>query len=574
MNSGADPADSLIGELIDDRYRILRLIGRGGMGAVYEAEATRLGRRCAVKVLLPEHNQRAAVVERFRREAHVAARVKHPNVVEIFDTGTTRGGFGYIAMELLTGETLDHTLRRDGRIPWPRAKHIVLQLCRALAVAHGRRVVHRDMKLENCFRITLDDDPDHLKVLDFGIAKLMEPDADQATPLTATNSVVGTYAYMAYEQVSGMDCDHRVDIWAVGIILYQLLTGSLPFKGHNQGQIWLAIVQHTPPPLAHVAPDADIPAAVEAIVTRALEKHRDARYPTIEALALDLINVDGIGTASGRIMLPTGYPSSLTIDAQALTIAGVDALDQTELDSDPLARDTDGATGDTVDTTDPGAQVLAPPAEQHATVIPDREPLPVPPPIHESTPRRSHTRLAALAIGATAAIVAVALLLSTPPDPQPLPEPVVPPSPSAPPSEPAAAVEPPPAPTPAPPLEPALPPVAGDPAEPATPASSAKRKPPTGKKTPTGSFTANVLAELKRLKKHLATRPCFADVGKQRVDVALEISPATGKAFHVSVTAPNPELTNCAKQALAAFRFSTGSLGEPIYVNPRYQLNP
>lgn len=304
--------DPLIGTVIDDRYRILRVIGRGGMGVVYDAEATRLGDRlCAVKVLLPEFTLNETAVARFRREAQVAARVKHPNVVEIFDTGATPGGLGYIAMELLSGETLDRTLRREGPLPWSRAARILLQICRALAAAHAQKIVHRDMKPENCFRCGREGDDDFIKVLDFGIAKLTNTD-DAGLRLTATNSVVGTYAYMSFEQVRGEEVDHRADVWAVGVILYEMLTGVLPFRGTNQGQIWTAITHYEPEPLRNIAPGAMIPDAVEAIVRQALAKPLSERYPTIEALARAIagVHADAGGPDLPRISRPQ-FPTNI-----------------------------------------------------------------------------------------------------------------------------------------------------------------------------------------------------------------------------------------------------------------------
>lgn len=282
----ASPAGDLVGQVIEDRYRIIRVLGRGGMGVVYEAEAVRLGRSCAVKVLLPEFTSNKVATERFRREAQVAARVKHSNVVEIFDTGTISDGRGYIAMELLEGESLDRTLRREVCLPWPRARHIILQVCRALGAAHARGVVHRDVKPENCFRTSQDGDDDIIKVLDFGIAKLTAPEASEAAQrLTATASVIGTYAYMAYEQIAGQDVDARADVWAVGVMLYEMLTGRLPFIGQNQGQMWMAIAQYEPAAMRNIAPDTGIPEAVEVIVQQALAKQRDDRFPSMEALA-------------------------------------------------------------------------------------------------------------------------------------------------------------------------------------------------------------------------------------------------------------------------------------------------
>ncbi len=297
------------------------------MGKVYEAEAIRLDRLCAFKVLPQAYTKDDIAVKRFRREAKVVALVKHPHVVEIFDTGTTSEGSGYIAMEMLHGENLARTLRHEKRIPWPRARHIILQICRALAAAHAKHIVHRDMKPENCFRISQESDHDFIKVLDFGIAKLMDPEGGEgALKLTASDIVVGTCAYMAYEQISGQECDHRVDIWAVGVILYELLTGVRPFRGENQGQIWTSIVQNTPSPLRFIAPGVGIPYAVEAIVARALAKSRDARYPTIEALAHDLamVDEDEVASASPVGLVPNhaGVSTKRMADVHSGIVAG------------------------------------------------------------------------------------------------------------------------------------------------------------------------------------------------------------------------------------------------------------
>jgi tRNA A-37 threonylcarbamoyl transferase component Bud32 len=324
MSAIGEPAtDPLIGQIIDGRYLIRRAIGRGGMGVVYEAEATRLGRRlCAFKVLLPEFTRSDMAAARFSREAELAGRVKHPNVVEIFDSGTTAEGRGYIAMELLLGESLDRLLRREGRLPWPRAQHIITQICRALEVAHAAKIVHRDMKPENCFLCVRDDDPDFIKVLDFGIAKLTSTEGHDAPRLTATNSIIGTYAYMANEQVRGEVIDHRVDIWAVGVMLYEMLTGRLPFRGSNQGQIWTAICNYDPEPMRNIAPDAGIPEPVEAIVRQALARARDERFPTVEALARAIAGVN----ADGNIRTVTGELAGPVLAAVAAPFPGTDPV--------------------------------------------------------------------------------------------------------------------------------------------------------------------------------------------------------------------------------------------------------
>lgn len=292
-NSGgfevAEP--SLEGEVLEGRYRIRERLGRGGMGAVYRAEHVSLGRECAVKVLLPKYTSHETAIKRFRREARAACRVNHDNVVEIYDTGQTEDGLGYIAMELLRGENLAATLRRERRLPWSRVKHIVLQICRALAAAHAQGIVHRDMKPDNCFRVNRHGDPDFIKILDFGIAKLTSSEQEGSTRLTASDSVVGTYSYMSYEQVCGLPCDHRIDIWATGVIVYELITGALPFRGINSGQIWAAIVQSEPIPMSSALPHAGIPAALDAVVLKALAKNPSQRFRTIVEFASALAEV-------------------------------------------------------------------------------------------------------------------------------------------------------------------------------------------------------------------------------------------------------------------------------------------
>ena len=355
----------LIGQVVDGRYRILKVIGRGGMGIVYQAEQVRLARRpCAVKVLLPEYTRNDTVRLRFEREAETAARVKHPNVVEILDTGTIQGGSGYIAMELLVGEPLDAFLRREGPLPWSRARNLILQICRALAAAHAQGVVHRDVKPQNCFRSTVNDDPDVIKVLDFGIAKLTDSD-DVALPrLTDTDTVLGTYAYMALEQIQGKAIDHRVDIWAAGVILYEMLTGRPPFRGQNPLQLSLAIAQHDPTPMSHVIPS--LPDGLDAIVEQALAKDRDLRFSTIDAFvrAFAAIPGDSLTVLATGVTAPapaqasdtrveTVLPSQVSIDG--LTVIAPE-------DVQPITHETTHSV--VTPSTHPGHDEGSPPALQ------------------------------------------------------------------------------------------------------------------------------------------------------------------------------------------------------------------
>lgn len=278
----------LLGTVIDGRFQVLAILGQGGMGAVFEARQVALERRCALKVMLPGLLEVPMAKQRFVREAQLAARIKHPNVVEVFDTGTTQDGLSYIAMEYLEGEGLDRTLERERRLPWRRARHIVLQICRALEAAHASRIVHRDLKPANCVRITLAGDSDYVKIVDFGIAKALQG-ADQQTKLTLGDGPLGTVDYMAYEQALGLeDCDHRVDIWAVGVILFELLTGNLPFRGANSSspmQRLAAIIHRDPTPLREAIPASAIPEGTEEVILQALTKDRNHRFQTITELA-------------------------------------------------------------------------------------------------------------------------------------------------------------------------------------------------------------------------------------------------------------------------------------------------
>lgn len=536
------PAGDLIGQVLEDRYRILRLIGRGGMGAVYEAEAVRLGRRCAVKVLLPEFTGSDAAVQRFRREAQVAAKIKHPNVVEIFDTGTTPDGVGYIAMELLIGESLDRTLQREGRLPWSRARKLTVQICRALAAAHAEHVVHRDMKPENCHRVVRDGDDDFIKVLDFGIAKLTDPTPTAGTPrLTATNAVIGTYAYMAYEQIAGQDCDHRVDVWAAGVMLYEMLTGALPFVGDNPGQIWAAIFQTTPAPLATHVPG--IPAAVEDIVRRALARDRDQRYPDADALARALLAVpaDDADTSADaslreRMAAPTVDLASASHSgptAFAATVAAAPRVNHPTDRVDPEARTALGERADTAESL----------RTAHTTAVP----LPPPPP----APRKRISRRALLffgSLGAPALIAAVTLSGRDRERPS---------------SHDAVTSDPPPPPvtdvTQAPPR-----PVAAPPPDESAPPDTKAEEPPAKKSAPREPYAKRVAAEIKRAQ-HKVKNECMGLVGKVRVD--LVISAATGRATKIDIgtLASTTMLARCVQRILKPWRFPKGEPGDADY---------
>ena len=307
------------GHMLDQRYRLGRLLGQGGMACVYLGEDTRLGKAVAVKVLHREYALQPKVVQRFSQEARAISRVRHPNVVDVTDHGVTPDGTVYLVMELLQGEDLSTTLAREGPLPWSRLGPIALQICAALATVHRAGIVHRDVKPSNCFRVRVAGNPDVIKVLDFGIAKVLEGPAPGA-PQSTTGSLLGTPEYMAPELPKGLRPDARVDIYSLGVLIYKLLTGSAPFTGEGY---MVLLTRHmfdpVEPPRAR-APERDISPEVEALVLRALAKERDDRWPSMTALA-EAIAATLPGRPSARVWLDASDAPAPVVRSEAVAQA-------------------------------------------------------------------------------------------------------------------------------------------------------------------------------------------------------------------------------------------------------------
>jgi len=337
--------DSLIGSLLGERYQLLRLIGQGGMGAVYLATHVIIGKQIAVKVLSPDYSRNPADVQRFLGEARSASLIRHDHVVDIADFGYTPQGQAYLVMEYLEGEDLAHTLQRVGRMPWFRVSNLIMQIGSALAAAHAKGIVHRDMKPENCFRVRRDGDEDFIKVLDFGIAKIVDDRFKKGEhSLTIEGGIIGTPEYIAPELCRGLKADRRVDIYALGIIMYRMLTGVVPFSTDTDN--YMAVLsQHLtdpPRPMLEQAPDANIPPKIEQIVMRALEKDPKRRYQTVEELIaalreaqLTLTGASSTGLITGLNRLPgartvvkrsPGMPLGLLLTLIALLVLGGGAI--------------------------------------------------------------------------------------------------------------------------------------------------------------------------------------------------------------------------------------------------------
>ena len=282
--SASPPASgALAGRALDQRYYLESKIGAGGMGTVYRARRLLIGDTAAVKVLHPEQMADSTAVERFRREAQTAARLKHPNVVTIYDFGISKDGLAYLVMELVEGESLGRLIEQQGTLPEATAAEIIRQVCAAMDEAHRQGVVHRDIKPENILVQTTPDEI-HVKVLDFGIAAVRDITISR---LTRTGSIVGTPYYMSPEQCLGEELDGRSDIYGLGIVLFEMLTGVVPFNSATPTAVVVQQVNQAPPRLRTL--NANISPAVEAVVLHALDKRREARPQTAGDLARELI---------------------------------------------------------------------------------------------------------------------------------------------------------------------------------------------------------------------------------------------------------------------------------------------
>jgi serine/threonine-protein kinase len=279
--------DEMVGQTLSQTYTLLRVIGEGGMGRVYEARHTRIGaKRFAVKMLHPEFARQPEVLSRFQREAEAAAAIRSPYVVDVYDVDRTLDGRPFMVGELLEGKELAEYLFEVGKMPAGPAVHIVRQICKALSAAHEKGVVHRDMKPENVF-LTGDPASPIAKVIDFGISKHGDK---PGTALTKTGMIMGTPSYMAPEQARGERVDHRADIYAAGAILYCALTGQRPFDRGDPTATLTAVLTQDPPRPRSLEPS--IPEPLEMVIQRAMAKQPEDRYPTMADLDADLAAYD------------------------------------------------------------------------------------------------------------------------------------------------------------------------------------------------------------------------------------------------------------------------------------------
>jgi serine/threonine protein kinase len=304
--------EDLAGTILLDRYRLVELRGSGGAAVVYRALHTIMHKTLAVKILRPEHAVRQDYVQRFLAEARAVAKLRHENIVDIVDIGRTESGLVFCVMEYLEGEELADTLDREGPMPWQRARDIVVQVCEALAAAHAVGIVHRDVKPQNCFRITHAGNPDFIKLLDFGIAKQT---TDQAHRLTATGVIMGTAEYMSPEQCRGHAVDARSDGYSVGAMLFELLSGRPPFEGETFVDVVLKQISERPPRLSLLAPR--VHRLIDVVIDRALAKRPEDRYASMADMVAAL---DEVHESTQRMAVPVAVFGASTSDAHSLSV--------------------------------------------------------------------------------------------------------------------------------------------------------------------------------------------------------------------------------------------------------------
>lgn len=289
--------DPFIGQVIADRYHITALIGEGGMGRVYLAEHVRMGRKSALKVMSPALATTADAITRFNREASNASRINHPNVAAIYDFGETPDGLLYLAMEFVEGETLHALINRGGPLPVARAAAITKGAADALHAAHHLGIIHRDLKPDNIMLSRQLDGSDWVKVVDFGIAKSMATQGSSGGQTVTTAGVsLGTPEYMSPEQLAGEKLDHHTDIYSLGLVLFNMLTGALPYPTLTSKETLVRRLTSRPASLAEVRPDINWPAPLQAVLDRALAPEPEHRYASVADLGREVLDAAASAT--------------------------------------------------------------------------------------------------------------------------------------------------------------------------------------------------------------------------------------------------------------------------------------
>ncbi len=279
--------DPLIGRVINDRYKIIEQIGQGGMGRVYKVLQAPLDRLVALKVLGAGHDRDPNFYKRFFLEASVTAKLTHPNTITLYDYGRTDDGIFFIAMEYLNGRTLSGAMQQDGPLAQERVIHIAQQICRSLREAHALGIIHRDLKPANVMLLRQHDDHDFVKVLDFGLVKFFTSDNPEGD-ITNAGTFMGSPHYIAPEQARNQSPDPRCDIYSLGVLLYHMLTGKVPFTAAAPVDIILKHLHEAPVPPRQLRPDLQIASQLQDIVLKCMAKSRDDRFQSMDDLLAEL----------------------------------------------------------------------------------------------------------------------------------------------------------------------------------------------------------------------------------------------------------------------------------------------
>ncbi len=317
LRSKSRTAD-LVGQVVADRYHIIKKLGEGGMGAVYLGEHVKMGRKSAIKVMNPGMAADPDAISRFNREAANASRISHPNVCQIYDFGETPDGVIYLAMEFIEGSALTDIIEKEGALPPARAARILKQAADALASAHDLGIVHRDLKPDNIMIVQGRDGADVVKVVDFGIAKAVAGD-EAGQKVTKTGLVVGTPEYMSPEQLSGDKLDGRSDIYSLGLVFYRMLTGVLPFQADSAQETMIKRLTDEPMPLEAARPDIVFPPALQPVLDKALTRLPSERYPNAAMFGKDSEQaVEGLEVRATQASLePAVAAATQLMDAEA-----------------------------------------------------------------------------------------------------------------------------------------------------------------------------------------------------------------------------------------------------------------
>ncbi|MCX5743162.1 MAG: serine/threonine-protein kinase [Proteobacteria bacterium] len=280
-----------INQTLNNRFKVESKIGEGGFGAVFRGVQLATGRKVALKLLHPEMTKDENLVARFRREGMVLCNLRDAHTITTYDFDQTPDGTLYIAMELLEGKSLHQVFHDEAPLEWKRVFKILTEMCSSLAEAHAQGIVHRDLKPENIYLETRPGNPEFVKILDFGIAKVMRGDGidPQSPQLTATGQTLGTLEYMSPEQLMGKPLDGRSDVYALGVVAYEMSTGRLPFPdAKGPAGLITAQLKQTPQPPSVANPKQNIPASADRVILKCLEKDKNNRFPDVSALAIAL----------------------------------------------------------------------------------------------------------------------------------------------------------------------------------------------------------------------------------------------------------------------------------------------